>query len=137
MTDDFDVTDDDVTSAPKVGRSNALITIGSALPSEFIDYAKNPRPEDPPLATFHSTIVALNKLGLKGSYNIFRNELLLGSEILNLNDGGELSDHACLALRRIVREIFVSNHRRRTCKTRRPTIACRTRSIRSRIISAA
>jgi len=86
--------------------TTAVATVNPALPTEFIDYAKNPRPEDPPLATYHSTIVALGKLGLRGRYNVFRDEFLLGSDTIILNDSGVLSDHACLVLRKIIREQF-------------------------------
>jgi hypothetical protein len=75
------------------------------LPTEFRDFAGKDK-DAPPADTLHSSLVALRKLGIDCRYNIFRDEYLIGGDALALNDVGELSDNAVLALRHIVGENF-------------------------------
>jgi hypothetical protein len=87
--------------------AQALATVSmDAIPENFLDYkgsGDGARPDN----TFMNALIALRKLGLDGRYNIFRNEFLLGSETLILNqETGELSDLACLSLRQLIRQQF-------------------------------
>jgi len=82
-----------------------LLPVDTALPDRFMDLTgngANQRPSD----TYWNALIALHKLGLDCSYNIFRNEYLISGHLLTLHEHGELSDLACLALRQLIRVNF-------------------------------
>lgn len=87
-------------------RITPLVPLDGSLPDDFIDYEGN-GPNARPADTLVSSIIALKKLGLDCSYNIFRNEYLISGSMLTLNETGELSDLAVLALRQLVRMNFM------------------------------
>jgi predicted P-loop ATPase len=85
-----------------------LVSLNSGLPDTFADLAgagNNQRPAD----TLYNSIIALQKLGLDCSYNIFRNEFLISGKLLteDVEDVGELSDLTCIALRQLIRQNFL------------------------------
>ncbi|WP_426438553.1 VapE domain-containing protein [Bradyrhizobium genosp. P] len=73
------------------------------LPDEFRDFAGKGK-DAMPANSMHSSLVALKKLGLDCSYNVFRNEYLIGGA--SFGEGTELSDNAELALRHIIADNF-------------------------------
>lgn len=84
--------------------NSVLVPLDSSLPDEFADMVGN-GPSARPADTLFNTLIAIKKLGLDCSYNIFRNEYLVSGRIL-ASDVGELSDHTCLALRQLIRQNF-------------------------------
>ncbi|WP_298107417.1 virulence-associated E family protein [Bradyrhizobium sp.] len=86
-------------------RANALLVpLGTQLPDEFADYVgsgPNARPSD----TFYNSMIAIKKLGIDCSYNIFRGEYLIGGGMMR-DEVGEISDDRVLALRELVRQNF-------------------------------
>jgi Virulence-associated protein E len=91
-------------------KSPALITplvpLDNALPDDFADMVGN-GPSARPADTLFNSIIALKKLELDCSYNIFRNEYLVSGRLLSVNDVGELSDLTCIALRQLIRVNFM------------------------------
>src|ERR1700739_1121227 len=82
-----------------------LVPLDSALPPDFIDWdgkGPNARPAD----TLLNSLIALNKLDLDCSYNIFRNEFLISGQLLTLSLVGELSDNAVLGVRELIARNF-------------------------------
>ena len=85
--------------------SPPLVALDSSLPDDFIDFVGR-GPNAVPADTLMSSLIAVKKLGLDCSYNIFRNEYLISGQLLTLNEIGELTDKTVLALRPLVRQNF-------------------------------
>jgi hypothetical protein len=89
-----------------LARTAPLVPLGSALPDDFADIIGN-GPNARPADTLFNSLIAIKKLGLDCSYNIFRNEYLISGRLLTLNEVGELSDNAVLGLRQLIRQNFL------------------------------
>jgi len=81
-----------------------LVPLGTQLPDDFADYIGN-GPNALPADTFYNAMIAIKKLGIDCSYNIFRNEYLVGGGMMR-DEIGEISDDRVLALRELVRQNF-------------------------------
>jgi hypothetical protein len=82
-----------------------LVPLSPELPNEFQDFTGS-GPRAVPADTLLNSLIALKKLGIDCSYNIFRNEYLISGKLLNLDVVSELSDGLVLALRPFVRLNF-------------------------------
>jgi predicted P-loop ATPase len=94
-----------MSQSPALINRAALVPLDSGLPDTFPDTVgsgANARPAD----TLFNSLIAIRKLGLDCSYNIFRNEYLVSGTLLNVTDVAELSDNTCLALRQLIRQNF-------------------------------
>lgn len=83
----------------------SLVPLGAALPLEFRDLkgkGENERPD----GTYYNALVALGKLGLKCSYDVFHGVYEINGHLLTLFEVGELSDPGCRALRELIRTNF-------------------------------
>ena len=83
----------------------ALATIDTSLPNDFVDYVGR-GPNAVPADTLFNALIAIKKLGLDCSYNLFANEYLIGGTVLGSEIAGEVSDAAVLALRQVIRANF-------------------------------
>ncbi len=93
-------------------QSPALVTqqplvplISASIPDEFVDFDGR-GPNAVPADTLLSALIALKKLGLDCSYNIFKNEYLISGQLLTIYDTGQVSDNTVLALRHLIRMNF-------------------------------
>jgi hypothetical protein len=102
-----------------------------ALPTDFIDFEGR---TDIPAATLTNARIALSKLEIEFSHDLFRNKKYAGGMALNTDIGGQVSDEALSALRIMIRDAFrspekITHGMRSTC------FAANTAITRSRIIS--
>ena len=89
-------------------RSNAnalLVPLGTQLPNDFADFIGS-GPAARPADTLFNALIAIKKLGLECSHNVFRNEYRIGGTMLTITEIGEVSDNAVIALRQLVRQNF-------------------------------
>ena len=92
-----------------MSKALALIT---SLPSDFVDYAGRGK-DAPPADTLRSSLIALEKLGLDCSFDVFRNRALIGGAFLKEvnpasddSERPEVSDPIVLGLRELIAANF-------------------------------
>jgi predicted P-loop ATPase len=74
-----------------------------ALPPDFVDRDKK---SHVPLPTFMNACVAIHKLGVPISYDMFRDKRYVGDLEMTTDASGQVSDEACLMLRHMCRQAF-------------------------------
>ena len=68
-----------------------------------------------------NTVIALRRLGLAFSHDLFRHRKVVNGSMLDEHEG-EISDDACALLRAVIIETFSVNRRAKLTPDRRPIL---------------